>query len=200
MSLILVATVGGVLLERCVVARRSGVWGYAGAERWTRPATVRGPPPPCSTDHDARSPEESRGQEQSAASRGAVGARPRPRGAVLGVAAHPAGRPAVPVVGARPVLALGTRRDLRGRRAVTRPVRRAARPPRPRAEPPGPVGRLLRRPGRPGRRGAGARLAADVRRPPPLRRRTGPPGRLPGGRRRLRGRARRGVTPDGCEH
>jgi hypothetical protein len=30
MSLILVATVGGVLLERCVVARRSDVWGYAG--------------------------------------------------------------------------------------------------------------------------------------------------------------------------
>src|SRR3954470_8089864 len=54
MSLILVATVGGVLLERCVVARRSGVWGYAGAERWTRSATVRGPLQPCSTSHCAR--------------------------------------------------------------------------------------------------------------------------------------------------
>jgi hypothetical protein len=54
MSLILVATVGGVLLERCVVARRSDVWGYAGAERGTRPETVRGPSPPCSTVHDAR--------------------------------------------------------------------------------------------------------------------------------------------------
>src|SRR4051794_32912554 len=54
MSLILVATVGGVLLERCVVARRSGVWGYAGAERWTRSASVRGPRPPCSTRHCAR--------------------------------------------------------------------------------------------------------------------------------------------------
>src|SRR6476620_2062533 len=56
MSLILVATVGGVLLERCVVARRSGVWGYAGAERWTRSATVRGPLQPCSTRHCARCP------------------------------------------------------------------------------------------------------------------------------------------------
>src|SRR3954466_3771526 len=54
MSLILVATVGGVLLERCVVARRSGVWGYAGAERWTRSRTVRGPHTPCSTVHCAR--------------------------------------------------------------------------------------------------------------------------------------------------
>src|SRR3954467_10092093 len=54
MSLILVATVGGVLLERCVVARRSDVWGYAGAERWTRSATVRGPLQPCSTRHCAR--------------------------------------------------------------------------------------------------------------------------------------------------
>src|SRR4051795_9923885 len=45
MSLILVATVGGVLLERfSSVARRTDAWGYAGAERGTRPATVRGPP------------------------------------------------------------------------------------------------------------------------------------------------------------
>src|SRR6476469_8343643 len=60
MSLILVATVCGVLLERCVVARRSGVWGYAGAERWTRSAPVRGPLQPCSTSHCARRPEEAR--------------------------------------------------------------------------------------------------------------------------------------------
>src|SRR4051812_11588123 len=45
MSLILVATVGGVLLERfSSVARRTDAWGYAGAEPGTRPATVRGPP------------------------------------------------------------------------------------------------------------------------------------------------------------
>src|SRR3954454_8539585 len=54
MSLILVATVGGVLLERVSVARRSDVWGYAGAEPGTRPGTVRGPHPSCSTDHCAR--------------------------------------------------------------------------------------------------------------------------------------------------
>src|SRR3954453_22699045 len=45
MSLILVATVGGVLLERfSSVACRTDAWGYAGAEPGTRPATVRGPP------------------------------------------------------------------------------------------------------------------------------------------------------------
>src|SRR3954451_21182674 len=54
MSLILVATVGGVLLERVSVARRSDVWGDAGAEPGTRPGTVRGPHPSCSTDHCAR--------------------------------------------------------------------------------------------------------------------------------------------------
>src|SRR3954447_46922 len=61
MSLILVATVCGVLLERCVVARRSGVWGYAGAERWTRSAPVRGPLQPCSTSHCARRAEDADG-------------------------------------------------------------------------------------------------------------------------------------------
>src|SRR3954468_24219015 len=75
MSLILVATVGGVLLERCVVARRSGVWGYAGAERWTRSRTVRGPHTPCSTVHCARkrTPSSSRaldGAEELSAHRG----------------------------------------------------------------------------------------------------------------------------------
>src|SRR3954466_11512858 len=54
MSLILVATVGDVLLERVSVALRSDVWGYAGAEPGTRPGTVRGPHPSCSTDHCAR--------------------------------------------------------------------------------------------------------------------------------------------------
>src|SRR5215210_6523410 len=107
MSLILVATVGGVLLERCVVARRSDVWGYAGAERWTRPGTVRGPPPPCSTDHDARSREERCGQEQPATPHRALGARSLPRRAVLGVAPGTAGRAALPDLGARPVMALG---------------------------------------------------------------------------------------------
>src|SRR4029450_5393869 len=54
MSLILVATVGGVLLERWIGCSPGDVWGYAGAEPWTRPETVRGPPPPCSTRHCAR--------------------------------------------------------------------------------------------------------------------------------------------------
>ena len=45
-------------LDRC--ARRGDVWGYAGAEPWTRPATVRGPPPPCSTGHCARRARERR--------------------------------------------------------------------------------------------------------------------------------------------
>src|SRR3954464_9640332 len=62
MSLILVATVCGVLLERCVGARRTVVWGHAGAERGTRPATVRGPPtavfehPLCQTHETAVGP------------------------------------------------------------------------------------------------------------------------------------------------
>src|SRR3954452_882295 len=153
MSLILVATVGGVLLERCVVARRSGVWGYAGAERWTRSRTVRGPRTPCSTDHDARSREERRGQEESAAPHRAVGARSGPRRALLGVVAHPPGRGALPVVGARPVLALGrgTGVGLRRRRAVPCPRRGTPRTPVPRPQPPGAVGRFRGRPGRPGR-------------------------------------------------
>src|SRR5689334_21394867 len=44
MSLILVATVSGVLLERLSVGSPDGRVGYAGAERGTRAATVRGPP------------------------------------------------------------------------------------------------------------------------------------------------------------
>src|SRR5213080_2674009 len=53
-SLILVATVARYSSDMCTVARRTDAWGYAGAEPGTRPETVRGPPPPCSTDHCAR--------------------------------------------------------------------------------------------------------------------------------------------------
>src|SRR5690348_9376735 len=61
MSLILVATVSGVLLDESAVARRTDAWGYAGAEPGTRPATVRGPPtavfsrPLCQTAERHRS-------------------------------------------------------------------------------------------------------------------------------------------------
>src|SRR5436853_6911105 len=44
MSLILVATVGGVLLEQLRRCPPDGRVGHAGAERGPRPATVRGPP------------------------------------------------------------------------------------------------------------------------------------------------------------
>src|SRR4051794_27363808 len=65
-----------------------------------------------------------------AAPRRAVGARPGPRRAVLGLAADPSRRRAVPVVGARPLVAQGRR--LRRRRAVTGTGRRPARAPFPR--------------------------------------------------------------------
>src|SRR5829696_6564221 len=97
MSLILVATVGGVLLERVSVARRSDVWGYAGAEPGTRPETVRGPLPPCSTDHDARSQDESCGQEQSALPHPAAdSSRSRARGGRLLAAFRPSAPPEGP--------------------------------------------------------------------------------------------------------
>ena len=82
-------------------------------------------------------------------------------------------------------------RGLRRRRAVTGAGRRPARAPLPRPQPPDLLPRQRRRPRRPGRRDAGARLAAALPRPPPVRRRAAAPGRLPGGRGRLRGRARR---------
>src|SRR3978361_1904858 len=104
MSLILVATVCGVLLER--------VWLPAGRTRGGTPGrsaghgrqTVRGPAPPCSTVHDARSWEESCGQLRTAAPPRALGARPGPCGALLGLAADGPGRGAPPSLGARPVL------------------------------------------------------------------------------------------------
>src|SRR4051795_4419986 len=95
MSLILVATVGGVLLERfSSVARRTDAWGYAGAEPGTRPATVRGPPtavfsrPSCQITEGqfmARLTTE-QGLLHHAAPHRAVGTRPGPRRAVLGLA------------------------------------------------------------------------------------------------------------------
>src|SRR3954452_19063706 len=95
MSLILVATVGGVLLERfSSVARRTDAWGYAGAEPGTRPATVRGPPtavfsrPSCQITEEqfrARLTTEKVLLHPAAPHR-AVGTRPGPRRAVLGLA------------------------------------------------------------------------------------------------------------------
>src|SRR4051812_50214119 len=91
MSLILVATVGGVLLERCVGARRTVVWGHAGAERGTRPATVRGPPtavfdrPLCQTRETAVEARPTRGRRRP---RQRARRRPGPR-----TAPPPPGRP-----------------------------------------------------------------------------------------------------------
>src|SRR4051794_16850287 len=107
MSLILVATVGGVLLERFFVGcppdgrvgvRRGGARDTAGngeraAHRRVQPTIVpdKGPrPPPAS---QAR-PEPLAGATRSP-----------PRRAQLGLAADPAGRRAVPVVGPRPLVA-----------------------------------------------------------------------------------------------
>src|SRR3954462_2790949 len=116
------------------VARRSDVWGYAGAEPGTRPETVRGPPPPCSTDHCARRREGTVDQRRTGAPHRTVGARPGTCGAFLGLAAHRPRRRTLPGMARRPLLAQGLR--LRRRRAVTRPDRRPPRPPGTRPQPP----------------------------------------------------------------
>src|SRR3954466_5092593 len=98
MSLILVATVGGVLLGTLAsVARRTDAWGYAGAEpqdtagdgeradhRRVRPTIMpdAGPPP----SHPSKAPGETRARAEDAGSfvspgrRPARGRRPRPPG------------------------------------------------------------------------------------------------------------------------